>query len=54
MRRATVDMGPGETADFAYVPSRPGRMTLEVWMWPAGSRVDVPIVVSPKAVPRRR
>ena len=50
---AMTEMGPGETADFNYMPTKPGRMTLEVWMWPTGHRVAVPIVVSPKAVAER-
>lgn len=48
MRPATIEMGPGETADFTYVPARPGKMTLEVWMWPTGARVELPIIVSPR------
>jgi manganese oxidase len=47
-RTATLEMGPGETADFTYVPTRPGRMMLEVWMSPVGHRVAVPIIVSPR------
>jgi hypothetical protein len=47
-------MGPGETADFTYVPTRPGRLTLEVWMWPTGHRVALPIVVSPRRVAAAR
>ena len=47
-RTASIEMGPGETTDFLYVPQRPGSMTLEVWMWPQGSRVEVPIVVRPR------
>jgi FtsP/CotA-like multicopper oxidase with cupredoxin domain len=42
---ATVEMGPGQTADFLYVPDRVGTMTLEVWISPAGQRVAVPIEV---------
>ncbi|HJU66392.1 MAG TPA: multicopper oxidase domain-containing protein, partial [Gemmatimonadaceae bacterium] len=53
MRTATVEMGPGETADFAYVPERPGNMTLEVWMWPTGYRVALPIVVSARSAASR-
>ena len=54
MRPATVEMGPGQTADFTYVPSQPGTMTLEVWMWPQGVRVTVPIVVrARRAAPAR-
>ncbi len=44
-RPATVTMGPGETADFTFVPTHVGRQSLEVWMLPEGTRVAVPIVV---------
>jgi manganese oxidase len=47
-RTATVDMGPGETADFNFVPKRAGEMMLEVWIWPVGTRVMLPIVISPR------
>ncbi|MGK2960712.1 MAG: multicopper oxidase domain-containing protein, partial [Gemmatimonadaceae bacterium] len=49
MRSAVVEMGPGETADFTYVPAKAGTMTLEVWMWPTGARVALPIHISPRA-----
>ena len=45
---ATVEMGPGETADFNFVPKRAGDMMLEVWIWPTGTRVFLPIIVSPR------
>ena len=48
-RRATVEMGPGETADFNYSPTKAGKMMLEVWMWPTGHRVELPVIVSPRA-----
>lgn len=48
-RNAMVEMGPGETADFTYTPAHPGRMKLEVWMWPAGQRVEVPVDIAPRA-----
>jgi FtsP/CotA-like multicopper oxidase with cupredoxin domain len=41
---ARVRMGPGETADFLFVPSRPGRLALEVWI-DDGQRVVVPVEV---------
>ena len=44
-RTATVEMGPGETADFMYTPLRPGRSWLEVWITPAGQRIALPVVV---------
>jgi hypothetical protein len=50
---ATIAMGPGQTADFAYVPDRPGELQLEVWIATStgiGLRVAVPIVVeAPKS-----
>lgn len=42
---ATVEMGPGQTADFLYVPDHVGSLTLEVWISPAGQRVAVPVEV---------
>ena len=41
---ARMSMGPGETADFTYVPTQPGRMTLEVWM-EQGMRLELPVQV---------
>jgi FtsP/CotA-like multicopper oxidase with cupredoxin domain len=49
---ATVEMGPGQTADFLYVPDRVGTMTLEVWISPAGQRVAVPIEVGTSSLVR--
>ena len=46
--RAAITMGPGQTADFTYVPGRTGAMQLEVWIATPGviaTRVAVPIVV---------
>jgi FtsP/CotA-like multicopper oxidase with cupredoxin domain len=48
---ATIVMGPGQTADFLYVPERPGEQRLEVWFATDGSiatRVALPIVVEPR------
>jgi manganese oxidase len=42
---ATVEMGPGQTADFEFVPARVGTMNLEVWNSPVGARVVLPIEV---------
>ncbi len=47
-RNAMVEMGPGETADFFYTPSKEGPLKLEVWMWPTGQRVELPIIVAPR------
>jgi len=53
MTPARIAMGPGETADFTYVPTRPGQMTLEVWI-DRGQRIAVPVEVVPRgAAPRR-
>lgn len=43
-RPARVHMGPGETADFTFVPTRPGSLTLEVWT-DGGQRVSLPVQV---------
>jgi FtsP/CotA-like multicopper oxidase with cupredoxin domain len=52
MRResvAAITMGPGQTADFSYVPTRPGAMSLEVWVsGPAGQRIALPVIIDPK------
>jgi manganese oxidase len=46
---AMATMGPGETADFTYVPTRPGEMSLEVWI-PNGMRVVLPVTVRARQV----
>jgi hypothetical protein len=46
---ATIEMGPGQTADFLYVPEHVGKMTLEVWISPAGQRIALPIEVRARA-----
>jgi hypothetical protein len=46
-------MGPGETADFIYVPKEPGRMMLEVWIG-GGQRIALPVEVQPRAAQKRR
>jgi FtsP/CotA-like multicopper oxidase with cupredoxin domain len=50
---ATMEMGPGETADFIYVPARVGTMSLEVWTG-NGQRVMLPVEVQPRATPTKR
>jgi FtsP/CotA-like multicopper oxidase with cupredoxin domain len=45
---ARLNMGPGETADFTYVPTRTGRMMLEVWI-EGGQRVALPVEIIAKA-----
>ena len=52
-RPALMDMGPGETADFTYVPTRPGRMMLEVW-YPTGPRIVLPVEVQARSLAARR
>jgi FtsP/CotA-like multicopper oxidase with cupredoxin domain len=42
---AQITMGPGQTADFLYVPPRAGQLNLEVWISPVGTRVVQPIIV---------
>jgi len=44
VKTAVASMGPGETADFTYVPTQPGRMMLEVWI-EEGQRVVLPVEV---------
>jgi hypothetical protein len=47
LRRAVpsvITMGPGETADFSYLPLRPGSLMLEVWI-EGGQRVELPVTV---------
>ncbi len=41
---ALLEMGPGETADFTYLPTRPGPMMLEVWIR-RGVHIAVPVEV---------
>jgi FtsP/CotA-like multicopper oxidase with cupredoxin domain len=47
---ARLSMGPGETADFLFVPSRPGRMKLEVWI-EQGQRLAVPVIIEARPTP---
>jgi FtsP/CotA-like multicopper oxidase with cupredoxin domain len=42
---AEIEMGPGQTADFLFVPQRPGELAVEVWISPTGQRVVQPIIV---------
>jgi FtsP/CotA-like multicopper oxidase with cupredoxin domain len=46
-RPAVMTMGPGETADFTFVPTQPGAMLLEVWI-DGGMRVALPVTVKAK------
>jgi len=41
---AAMEMGPGETADFTFVPTTPGQMSLEVWI-ERGMRISLPVEV---------
>jgi FtsP/CotA-like multicopper oxidase with cupredoxin domain len=52
-RPATLEMGPGQTADFLYVPDRVGEMELEVWIFSTiETRVALPIVVDARVAAR--
>jgi len=52
-RSALMTMGPGETADFIYVPAKPGTMMLEVWI-PGGQRVELPVEVQARSSAAKR
>jgi len=47
-KTALAIMGPGETADFTYVPAKPGMMALEVWI-EGGQRVVLPVEVKARS-----
>lgn len=49
---AVLTMGPGETADFTYVPAQPGSMMLEVWI-EGGQRIVLPVQVAARAPARK-
>jgi len=51
---ARIRMGPGETADFLYVPKEAGRMLMEVWIGGGGPRIVLPIEVQPRTAQKRR
>lgn len=53
MRAASLDMGPGETADFEFRPTAPGRWRLEMRTVDPGWYIPLDIIVSaaPKAAP---
>jgi FtsP/CotA-like multicopper oxidase with cupredoxin domain len=48
LQPALAQMGPGETADFTFVPATPGELLLEVWIGGGGPRVALPVIVEPK------
>jgi FtsP/CotA-like multicopper oxidase with cupredoxin domain len=50
---AVMTMGPGETADFIYVPKQPGRMLMEVWIPGGGQRIALPILVQARVAQKR-
>ena len=50
---ALMAMGPGETADFIYVPAKPGNMGLEVWT-DGGARVLLRVEIKAKSVALKR
>ena len=45
---AQIEMGPGQTADFLFLPERVGKLVVEVWIAPTGQRVLQPIIVDPR------
>jgi FtsP/CotA-like multicopper oxidase with cupredoxin domain len=47
-------LGPGETADFTYVPTKAGEMQLEVWIDGGGHRVVVPVEVRDRQKAEKR
>ena len=47
---AIMTMGPGETADFTYLPTRAGSMTLEVFIDGGGQRIVLPVEIKARAV----
>lgn len=50
---AVLRLGPGETADFTYVPTQPGRMMMEVWI-DGGQRLELPVEVQARPGTARR
>ena len=52
-KAAVATMGPGETADFTYVPTSPGTMMLEVWI-EGGQRVVLPVEVQARSTVVKR
>jgi FtsP/CotA-like multicopper oxidase with cupredoxin domain len=53
VKPAVLSMGPGETADFTYVPTQPGLMTLEVWI-DGGQRIGLPVEVQARPAASKR
>ncbi len=51
---ALARMGPGETADFTYVPTKAGEMMLEVWIDGGGHRVVVPVEIRERQKAEKR
>jgi FtsP/CotA-like multicopper oxidase with cupredoxin domain len=51
-RAAHLSMGPGETADFTYLPTQPGKMMLEVWI-EGGQRIALPVEVQARSAHSR-
>jgi FtsP/CotA-like multicopper oxidase with cupredoxin domain len=47
-RSANVEMGPGETADFEFRPTKPGKWVLEVRTSDPGWFIPLPVIVTPK------
>ena len=53
VKPALTEMGPGETADFTFVPTQPGRMMMEVWI-NRGQRIVLPVEVRARSVAAKR
>jgi hypothetical protein len=52
VKPAALSMGPGETADFTFVPTQAGKMVLDVWV-EGGQHVTLPIEVQSRAARQR-
>jgi FtsP/CotA-like multicopper oxidase with cupredoxin domain len=50
LRPATLEMGPGETADFEFRPTRPGAWVLDIRTAEPGWHIPLPVIVVAKPV----
>ncbi|MGH7713570.1 MAG: hypothetical protein ACREOG_19940 [Gemmatimonadaceae bacterium] len=46
-------LGPGETADFEFIPRKPGEWRIEVKSVEPGWHIPLPVIVVPAAKPTR-
>jgi FtsP/CotA-like multicopper oxidase with cupredoxin domain len=53
MRPAHIEMGPGQTADFEFTPSRAGEWRMEVKSVEPGWHIPLPVIVVAPAVKKR-